>query len=73
MSDRVQWLTRMATIPLLLISILPTISQSGRPPHIVVVMADDLGWNEVSWRDHRVLTPHMEVSTQYGVLVGAVL
>ena len=29
---------------------------------MVVVLADDLGWNEVSWHNPEVLTPHMEVS-----------
>jgi arylsulfatase A-like enzyme len=28
---------------------------------MVVVLADDLGWNEVSWHNPAVLTPHMEV------------
>ena len=35
---------------------------SKSPPHIIVILADDLGWNEVSWRNPAILTPNMEVT-----------
>ena len=30
------------------------------PKHVIVMLADDLGWNEVSWNNPQVITPHME-------------
>jgi len=37
-------------------------------PHIVLIVADDLGWNEVSWNNPHFLTPHMEeLSREKGV------
>ena len=30
-------------------------------PHIILVLADDLGWNEVSWHNDRIHTPNLEV------------
>ena len=35
---------------------------SKSPPHIIVILADDLGWNEVSWHNPAILTPNMEVT-----------
>ena len=29
--------------------------------NIIVILADDLGWNEVSWNNNRFKTPYMEV------------
>ena len=31
------------------------------PPHIIFLMADDLGWNHVSWHNPDIYTPRMEV------------
>ena len=36
-------------------------------PHIVVILADDLGWNEVSWHNPGFLTPRMEALSSAGV------
>ena len=30
-------------------------------PHVVLIVADDLGWAEVSWNNRNVLTPNLEV------------
>ena len=38
---------------------------SKSPPHIIVILADDLGWNEVSWHNPAILTPNMEVSSYW--------
>ena len=34
---------------------------SKNPPNIIVILADDLGWNDVSWHNPAILTPNMEV------------
>jgi len=38
-----------------------------QPPNIVLILADDLGWNEVSWHNSRIKTPHMEALSKEGV------
>ena len=37
---------------------------SKNPPNIIVILADDLGWNDVSWHNPAILTPNMEVTRQ---------
>ena len=33
----------------------------SRSPNIILILADDLGWNEVSWNNPSFLTPNLEV------------
>ena len=53
---------------IVLISYLNGIEGKGRgfrkndeKPNIIFILADDLGWNEVSWHNKRIKTPFMEV------------
>ena len=39
----------------------PNKARPDSKPHIILVLADDLGWNEVSWHNRRIKTPHLEV------------
>jgi len=41
--------------------------RNSSPPHIIFILADDLGWNEVSWHNPRILTPRMEGLMREGV------
>ena len=36
-------------------------SSMKKRPHIIILLADDLGWNEVSWNNPLFLTPNLEV------------
>ena len=48
--------------------IFPKLLQARRsPPHIVILLADDLGWNEVSWNNPTFLTPNLERMKQEGI------
>ncbi|XP_047480227.1 arylsulfatase B-like [Penaeus chinensis] len=38
-------------------------------PHLVLIVADDLGWNDVSWHNPQVLTPHLENLARTGVIL----
>ena len=42
--------------------------EGGGPPHIVFVMADDMGWGQTGYRDHPVLkTPHLDAMADSGL------
>merc|ERR1711976_391028 len=38
-------------------------------PNIVVILADDLGWNEVSWNNPKIQTPNLKELSDNGVLL----
>ncbi|XP_076450565.1 arylsulfatase I-like [Babylonia areolata] len=42
---------------------------SSNPPHIVFIVADDLGWNDVSWRNPAMITPNLERYARQGVIL----
>ena len=31
------------------------------PSHLIVILGDDIGWNEVSWHNPGIKTPHLQV------------
>ena len=35
--------------------------EKNKKPNIIFVLADDIGWNEVSWHNKHIKTPFMEV------------
>lgn len=53
----------------------PGAPASERPPNVVVIVADDLGWNDVSWNGGvaggAVQTPHIDSIARDGVAFGA--
>ena len=51
----------------------PAIAPSERPPNIVVIMADDLGYNDISTfgggvADGRLQTPHIDALAAQGAV-----
>ncbi|XP_070563077.1 arylsulfatase B-like [Ptychodera flava] len=43
-------------------------SQKEKRPHILLILADDLGWNDISWNNPRVKTPHLHKLASEGVI-----
>ena len=44
------------------------LAAASRPrPHIILVLADDLGWNEVSWHNSRIHPPALASLAAAGV------
>lgn len=46
--------------------IIPTESQAAGPPHIVLIVADDLGWGDVGYNGSRIATPHIDELARRG-------
>uniref|UniRef100_I3M6Q3 Arylsulfatase B n=1 Tax=Ictidomys tridecemlineatus TaxID=43179 RepID=I3M6Q3_ICTTR len=44
-------------------------AEAGRPPHLVFVLADDLGWNDVGFHGSYIRTPHLDALAAGGVLL----
>ncbi|XP_046566768.1 arylsulfatase B-like [Haliotis rubra] len=40
-------------------------------PHIVFIVADDLGWNDIGFRNPQVLTPHLDKLAKAGVILNS--
>ncbi|RUS83225.1 hypothetical protein EGW08_009036 [Elysia chlorotica] len=38
-----------------------------RPPHIVFIVTDDLGWNDVGWHNPQILTPNLNSLAENGI------
>ncbi|CAL4067936.1 unnamed protein product, partial [Meganyctiphanes norvegica] len=43
------------------------LTTTSSQPNIVFILADDLGWNHVSWHNSRVISPHMQELVNMGV------
>ena len=61
------YVTKML-LPLLFLSILSSFV-SSEAPHIIVIVADDLGYNDVSWHNDVVLTPHLADLASRGIIL----
>ncbi|GFW68621.1 arylsulfatase B [Trichonephila clavipes] len=40
-----------------------------KSPHIIFTVADDLGWNDVSWHNSNIFTPNLEALTREAVIL----
>ena len=50
-------------------ALLHVAAAAAAQPHIVVLLADDLGWAGVSWNNPEVQTPHLEELRAGGVVI----
>ena len=46
----------------------PGFGKNAEKPNIIFILADDLGWNEVSWHNNRIKTPFLEVSANINLV-----
>ena len=60
----------MQLITLLLLSVLSlTSGEDVSPPHIIFILADDLGYNDVGYHNHKIITPHIDQLAQSGIIL----
>jgi len=52
-----------------LLFLIPSSEAATTQPNIVIIVADDLGYNDVSWHNPVVKTPHLEELAREGVLL----
>ncbi|KAK7486653.1 hypothetical protein BaRGS_00022054 [Batillaria attramentaria] len=43
----------------------------GIPPHVIFIVADDLGWNDVGWHNPAMLTPNLDKYAAQGVILNS--
>ncbi|KAK6191760.1 hypothetical protein SNE40_003362 [Patella caerulea] len=43
----------------------------SKPPHIVFIVADDLGWNDVGWHNPAMKTPNLDNLANQGVILNS--
>ncbi|XP_046566685.1 arylsulfatase B-like [Haliotis rubra] len=41
------------------------------PPHVVFIVADDLGWNDVGWHNPDMITPNLDRLAKAGVILNS--
>ncbi|XP_025085301.1 arylsulfatase B-like [Pomacea canaliculata] len=44
--------------------------QASSPPHIIFIIADDLGWADVNWEDPNLHSPNLYHLAQNGIILG---
>ncbi|XP_035210022.1 arylsulfatase B-like, partial [Stegodyphus dumicola] len=44
-------------------------ARGQQPPHIIFIVADDLGWNDVGWHNSNILTPNLDSLAKNGVIL----
>ena len=51
------------------VSLVAVCARHGKQPNIVMILADDLGWNDVPWHNPSVLAPHLNHLATSGVIL----
>ncbi|XP_052786419.1 arylsulfatase B-like [Mya arenaria] len=44
---------------------------AAKPPHIIFIVADDLGWNDVGWHNDQMFTPNLDKMARAGVILNS--
>ena len=60
----------MKLITLLLLSVFSiTTGEDVSPPHIIFILADDLGYNDVGYHNPKIISPHIDQLAQSGIIL----
>jgi len=52
-----------------LFSVLATLAAAAKKPHVLFIVVDDLGWDDVGFRSHQIRTPHIDSLAKAGVVL----
>ena len=52
-----------------IISLILGLTYAFSPPNIIVILADDLGYNDVSWHNSEIIMPHIEELAKNGIIL----
>ncbi len=63
---RAEWALGIATLLLLAVGLRPAGAEPPRP-HILLILADDLGWRDVGYHGSEIETPHIDRIAREGV------
>jgi len=58
-------------VVLLVANPLPAFAEQTEKPNVIVIVADDQGWNDIGYNGSEVLTPHLDDLAQNGVRLEA--
>ena len=62
----VQWISSTAST-IVFISVGLLLVEAKQPPHIVFILADDFGWNDVGYHGSEIKTPNLDKLSAKGV------
>ncbi|KAK7098569.1 arylsulfatase B-like [Littorina saxatilis] len=69
---QMMWLLRSAALAwMVLLGRSASPVAAAKPPHIIFVVADDLGWNDVGWHNPSMLTPNLNRYAAQGVILNS--
>ncbi|XP_041378156.1 arylsulfatase B-like [Gigantopelta aegis] len=55
----------------LIVAVVVARTGEGKQPHILFIVADDLGWNDVGWRNPSMHTPNIDKLARHGVVLNS--
>jgi arylsulfatase B len=56
---------------LLLCALLAAAASAAQPPHIIHIMADDTGWNDLGFKNNKVRSPNIDFLATTGIQLGS--
>ena len=59
----------MKSVAILLFLSIFSYSEANRKPNIIIVLADDFGWNDIGYHNSEVISPNLDKLASEGVIL----